>query len=57
MIFTMGNIYDSPTWGAIVGSIESDGQVYSGVGMFAKLIGRVESDGQVYKQVRQRKEV
>ena len=47
----MGNIYDSPTWGTVVGRIESDGNVYDGVGMFSKHIGRVDSDGRVYDDV------
>lgn len=47
----MGNIYDSPTWGSVVGRIDDDGLVYDGVGMFAKCIGCVSSDGQVYDDI------
>lgn len=45
---SMGNIFDSPSWGRIVGYINSEGEVYDGVGMMATRLGRVKSNGDVY---------
>ena len=47
----MGKIYDSPTWGTVVGRIENDGLVYDGIGMLAPCIGRVDTKGYVYDGV------
>lgn len=45
----MGNIYDSPTWGTVIGRID-DGQVYDDIGIFGSRVGRFTNNGEVYNE-------